>query len=66
VESPELLVALAQLGCDVAQGYHLGRPADFATTRVRLGLAEPLSLPTQRGADPDPTMIRSRHAAVSG
>jgi len=48
VESPELLVALAQLGCDAAQGYHLGRPADFATTRVRLGLAEPLNLPVQR------------------
>ncbi|HVU73829.1 MAG TPA: EAL domain-containing protein [Mycobacteriales bacterium] len=51
VESPELLVALAQLGCDVAQGYHLGRPADFATTRVRLGLTEPLNLPIQRAGE---------------
>ena len=63
VESPELLVALAQLGCDLAQGYHLGRPADFATTRVRLGLTEPLHLPSQRPADLPVTAVPP--AAVS-
>jgi len=38
VESAALLRALRVLGCDVAQGFHTGRPADVATTRERLGL----------------------------
>ena len=42
VETPALLAALAELGCNTAQGWHIGRPADLAATRVTLGLdAEP-------------------------
>jgi diguanylate cyclase (GGDEF)-like protein len=36
VETQELLVALAQMGCDVAQGYHLGRPMPGAQLQVLL------------------------------
>ena len=36
VESQALLVALASLGCDVAQGYHLGRPVPAADFRAAL------------------------------
>ncbi len=49
VESEELLVALADLGCDVAQGYHLGRPMPAEQLRMRLGRAALPSLPAPRG-----------------
>jgi diguanylate cyclase (GGDEF)-like protein len=40
VESELLRRSLADLGCDVAQGYHLGRPEPAAAMRGRLGLGE--------------------------
>ena len=42
VEGPEVLAALGELGCDVAQGYYTGRPmpaADFDCWLQREGLA---------------------------
>jgi diguanylate cyclase (GGDEF)-like protein len=36
VESQEQADALAELGCDLAQGFHLGRPADADATRALL------------------------------
>ena len=52
VESQALLVALTHLGCDVAQGYHLGRP--MAAEQLRVVLQDDLvpALPVQR-ADTD-------------
>jgi EAL domain-containing protein (putative c-di-GMP-specific phosphodiesterase class I) len=40
VESQAQADALAEFGCDLAQGFHLGRPADAESTRdlLRLGL----------------------------
>jgi diguanylate cyclase (GGDEF)-like protein len=40
VESEPLRRSLAELGCDVAQGYHLGRPEPAAAMRGLLGLGE--------------------------
>ena len=36
VENQAQANALAELGCDLAQGFHLGRPADAAATRALL------------------------------
>jgi diguanylate cyclase (GGDEF)-like protein len=36
VEHPEQAVILAQMGFELAQGFHFGRPADAATTAARL------------------------------
>jgi EAL domain-containing protein (putative c-di-GMP-specific phosphodiesterase class I) len=36
VETAEQLGALRELGCDLAQGYHLGRPAPGDALRERL------------------------------
>ena len=36
VENQAQADALAELGCDLAQGFHLGRPADAAATRALL------------------------------
>jgi EAL domain-containing protein (putative c-di-GMP-specific phosphodiesterase class I) len=36
VENQEQAEALADLGCDLAQGFHLGRPADVDATRALL------------------------------
>ncbi|MGZ6793619.1 MAG: putative bifunctional diguanylate cyclase/phosphodiesterase, partial [Mycobacteriales bacterium] len=48
VESQALLVALANMGCDVAQGYHLGRPMPAADLRVVLEGAPFPVLPAPR------------------
>ncbi|NTW38716.1 MAG: EAL domain-containing protein [Cellulomonadaceae bacterium] len=40
VETPEQLAALRELGCDWAQGYHLGRPMPAAEAGVRLRTAD--------------------------
>ncbi len=37
VESQALQLALASMGCDIAQGYHLGRPMPGEQLRQRLG-----------------------------
>ena len=55
VESEELLVALANLGCDVAQGYHLGRPMPAEQLRARLRGAGLPRLPAPRAAHREPT-----------
>ena len=39
VESADILLRLAELGCDIAQGYHIGRPMTFQDLARRL-LAE--------------------------
>lgn len=36
VESEEILAALAHLGCDIAQGYHVGKPLSVADLTARL------------------------------
>ncbi len=41
VESQALCVALSSLGCDVAQGYHLGRPMPAEQLRLLLGGSAP-------------------------
>ena len=46
VESPALLMALTSLGCDVAQGYHLGRPVP---AREFASIIAASNLPSQRG-----------------
>ena len=38
VEDAELAEALRELGCDFAQGYHLGRPVPAEALRAKLGL----------------------------
>jgi diguanylate cyclase (GGDEF)-like protein len=57
VESQALLLALANMGCDVAQGYHLGRPMPAEQLRVMLRGGALPGLPVPRG-DSD------RHLAV--
>ncbi|MCW2598953.1 MAG: bifunctional diguanylate cyclase/phosphodiesterase [Frankiales bacterium] len=51
VESPALLVALANMGCDVAQGFHLGRPMPAERLRAVLngGALPGLPLPRTDG-----------------
>jgi EAL domain-containing protein (putative c-di-GMP-specific phosphodiesterase class I) len=39
VEDPDTLATLAELGCDAAQGYHLGRPMAAADLERWLGEA---------------------------
>jgi EAL domain-containing protein (putative c-di-GMP-specific phosphodiesterase class I) len=53
VESAAQSEALAACGCDLAQGFHLGRPVDAATTRRLLVAAAGVSSPTT-GAGPVP------------
>jgi diguanylate cyclase (GGDEF)-like protein len=53
VESASLRDRLAELGCDAAQGFHLGMPAPAAAVRAALASghltgARPLGLPHQR------------------
>jgi diguanylate cyclase (GGDEF)-like protein len=51
VEDEALAVALRELGCDFAQGYHLGRPVPAPALRDLLGLqvaARRVALPAQR------------------
>jgi diguanylate cyclase (GGDEF)-like protein len=45
VESQELQDALAALGCDVAQGYHLGRPMPAEQMRTLLPTSKPSAVP---------------------
>jgi EAL domain-containing protein (putative c-di-GMP-specific phosphodiesterase class I) len=40
VEDAATLEQLADLGCDLAQGYHLGRPCDASTILAELDSAE--------------------------
>jgi EAL domain-containing protein (putative c-di-GMP-specific phosphodiesterase class I) len=49
VESQALAVALTSLGCDVAQGFHLGRPMPAEQLRLLLGTATPLPKPRPEG-----------------
>ncbi len=49
VESQALQVALASMGCDVAQGYHLGRPMPAAQLRALLPTAQ-VVLPAPRSS----------------
>jgi EAL domain-containing protein (putative c-di-GMP-specific phosphodiesterase class I) len=65
VERPAQLVALQTLGCDLAQGYHLGRPTEGATIRQSLeSLSATVSIET--GPDQPSTARRSgrRHPAT--
>ena len=56
VESEALVVALTSLGCDAAQGYHLGRPVPAAEFRAALAAS---GMPSPR--------LEDRHlSAVSG
>jgi EAL domain-containing protein (putative c-di-GMP-specific phosphodiesterase class I) len=48
VESQALLLALAAMGCDVAQGYHLGRPMPAEQLRLVLSGATVPALPAPR------------------
>jgi EAL domain-containing protein (putative c-di-GMP-specific phosphodiesterase class I) len=41
VEDEEALTLLRELGCDIAQGYHLGRPVPAAALDLRLASAGP-------------------------
>ena len=45
VEDADLLRELAALGCDSAQGYHLGRPVPAGELRRALGLGSPRRRP---------------------
>jgi diguanylate cyclase (GGDEF)-like protein len=52
VENAELLEALKSLGCDLVQGWHLGRPCDrLAVTRLLRGVPEHPVIPAQRRSD---------------
>jgi diguanylate cyclase (GGDEF)-like protein len=50
VEDEQLAKALRELGCDFAQGYHLGRPMPADELRTKLGLRQrkPLGMPKPR------------------
>ena len=48
VESQALLVALTNMGCDAAQGYHLGRPMPADQLRALLQSGRAPTLPTHR------------------
>ncbi|MGB8650178.1 MAG: EAL domain-containing protein [Mycobacteriales bacterium] len=49
VESQALAVALTSLGCDVAQGYHLGRPMPAEQLRPLLRAVTAVNVPRQDG-----------------
>ncbi|MCU1593488.1 MAG: diguanylate cyclase/phosphodiesterase with sensor [Frankiales bacterium] len=48
VESQALVAALTSLGCDVAQGYHLGRPVPAEEFRAALAVSVATALPLPR------------------
>jgi EAL domain-containing protein (putative c-di-GMP-specific phosphodiesterase class I) len=50
VEDQATLDALAEVGCDIAQGFHLGRPMTVATFDTWLSERERQTLPAQRTA----------------
>ena len=61
VESQALQVALASLGCDVAQGYHLGRPMPAEQLRALLPAPVAHNLPAPR-VSPDRHLSAVREA----
>ncbi len=61
VESQALQVALASMGCDVAQGYHLGRPMPADQLRELLPLGAPVA---PQGAVPTPRVTTDRHLSA--
>jgi len=58
VEDEELAGVLRELGCDLAQGYHLGRPMPAADLRVLLGVPPGAPAPRRR-RDVDDRHLRS-------
>ena len=48
VEDQALADVLSELGCDLAQGYHLGRPMPAQDLRRLLGMADASVLPSER------------------
>ena len=52
VENQAQADALAELGCDLAQGFHLGRPADAASTRSLIVQTASPGSPTPRDGRP--------------
>jgi diguanylate cyclase (GGDEF)-like protein len=62
VESAALCDALAGLGCDAAQGYHLGVPAPAIDVRAALSAAPPTGLVGR----PVPRQRRPRFAVLEG
>ena len=57
IESAEVLGRVRALGCDVAQGYHLGRPAPLPARRA---VARARGLAGTRGAEPRPAAGAAR------
>ena len=60
VETQQALGALSGLGCDVAQGYHLSRPATAAAFDLWRA-SRPAALPPALDAPPSPTAQRPPH-----
>ncbi len=58
VESEPLRRRLVELGCPVAQGYHLGKPMPAAAMRHRLGLSDAAGRPAPPRAVPRPPLTR--------
>ena len=59
VEDEQLVTALRELGCDVAQGYHLGRPVPADELREALGLRRRRAAVPLPRADSDSRHLRA-------
>jgi len=59
VEDPALAAVLLELGCDLAQGYDLGRPVPAAEMRRLLGLPDGAAVAVHRRRELEPRHLRA-------